>query len=191
MPALKDKYLKNYELLAATLREDFEEPEIEKIYKVIYDLPTLNVDLALRGMFQDSTVDRPVKQPPGPDTWLPVHANQEYVLRVNLTRIGQRTVKSIHCPKFPKGKDEGWFLNLGNQYDGDLIALKRIGYKTNQSSHQLTFVAPPMKGSFMRFLSGIIYIHINIEFFRRPIYLHFISNVRRIHRTRPAVQHST
>lgn len=34
LPALKEKYLKNFELMAATLREDFEEPEIEKIYKV-------------------------------------------------------------------------------------------------------------------------------------------------------------
>lgn len=114
-------------------------------------MPTLNVDLMLRGMYEESTLDRPVIQPPGPETWLPVHPNQEYALRVNLTRIGQRTVKSIHCPKFPKGKDEGWFLTLGNQYDGELIALKRIGYRTNKSSHQLTFVAPPMKGTLRKF----------------------------------------
>lgn len=34
LPALKEKYLKNYELLAAPLREDFDEAQIENIYKV-------------------------------------------------------------------------------------------------------------------------------------------------------------
>lgn len=109
-------------------------------------MPTLNVDLVLRGILEDTTIDRRVQQPASKDSWLSVHANQEYMLKVDLTRIGQRSVKSIHCPKFPKGKDEGWFLTLGNQYDGELIALKRIGYKTNKSSHQLTFIAPPIKG---------------------------------------------
>lgn len=74
---------------------------------------------------------------------------------MNLTRLGggggsghhhHQIGKSIHCPKFPKGKDEGWFLTLGNQYDGELIALKRIGYRSNRSSHQLSFLAPPHKG---------------------------------------------
>lgn len=35
LPGLKEKCLKNYELLANPLREEFDEPEIEQIYKVI------------------------------------------------------------------------------------------------------------------------------------------------------------
>lgn len=131
------------------LREEFDEPQIEAIYKVLYDMPTINVQLVLGGPLHDQHVDRPIEQPPTQTSWLPVHAGAEYLLRVHLTRIGQRTVKSIHCPKFPKGKDEGWFLTLGNQYDGELYALKRIAYRSNRSAHQLTFAAPPTKGRYI------------------------------------------
>lgn len=131
------------------LREDFTEPQIEAIYKVLYDMPTVNVQLLLGGPLHDQHLDRAIVQPPSQTDWLPVHAGTEYLLRVHLTRIGQRTVKGIHCPKFPKGKDEGWFLTLGNQYDGELYALKRIAYRTNRSAHQLTFVAPQAKGRYI------------------------------------------
>lgn len=141
--------MKNYEGMARILREDFAEPEIESIYKVLCDMPTIHVQLLLSGPLDDELCDRPIVQPPVADSWLRIHAGVEYVLRVNLTRLGKRTVKSIHCPKFPKGKDEGWFLSLGNQYDGELYAMKRIAYRSNRSSHQLTFVAPSSKGRYI------------------------------------------
>lgn len=58
---------------------------------------------------------------------------------MNLNRLGKRNNDTIHCPKFPKSKDEGWFLVLGTQSNGELLALKRIGYKNNKSLHQIVF----------------------------------------------------
>lgn len=138
--------------MARILRDDFDEPQIESIYKVLSEMPTIHVQLSLSGPLDDEQlVSRPIAQPPNvADSWLRVHANAEYLLCVNLTRLGKgRPPKSIHCPKFPKGKDEGWFLSLGNQYDGELYALKRIAYRSNRSTHRLTFVAPANKGRYI------------------------------------------
>ena len=46
--------------------------------------------------------------------------------------------------RFPKPKDEGWFLLLGDVETHDLLALKRLGTlrKNSSNSHQLTFTTP-------------------------------------------------
>ncbi|KXJ73287.1 hypothetical protein RP20_CCG016160 [Aedes albopictus] len=147
LPALKEKCHRKYENLAGPLRQEFEEPEIEQIYKVLCSLPSINVQLAIRGPYGDEpNADRPVTQPQTRDTWMEIYAEQEYVLNVQMIRLGSFETLNIHCPKFPKGKDEGWFLTLGHQAEGELIAMKRCVYRSNKSSHQLCFYAPRRLG---------------------------------------------
>lgn len=147
LPGLKEKCLKNYELLAKPLREEFDEPEIEQIYKVLCEMPTINIEISIRGDYLgQSDVNRILPQPTNRNNWLEVHANQEYTLNVNLHRLGVRPSNTIYCPKFARGKDEGWFLTLGCQSNGELIALKRIASRTNRSSQQLTFSTPKKTG---------------------------------------------
>ncbi|XP_041762573.1 activating signal cointegrator 1 complex subunit 3 [Anopheles merus] len=147
LPALKEKCNRKYENLAATLRQEFEEPEIEQIYKVICELPSLNVQISVRGPYgKDGDVDRPVQQPMSRDQWIELYADQEYVVCVQLIRLGAFESLNIHCPKFPKGKDEGWFLTLGHQAEGEVVALKRCVYRSNRSTHQLCFYAPSRIG---------------------------------------------
>lgn len=146
LPGLKEKCLRNYELLAKSLRQDFAEPEIEQIYKVLCEMPTINIEIQVRGDYLDQTdLVRTITQPQTRDTWTEIHASLEYTIVVNLHRLGVRESKHIYAPKFPKGKDEGWFLTLGCQNDTDLIAMKRIVYRSNRSSHQLCFTAPAKK----------------------------------------------
>lgn len=146
MPLLKEKCLKNYESLARPLRKEFDEPQIEQIFKVIKDFPTINVEIKLRGpLKQEIEVDRLIQQPSDRKVWHQVHADQEYTLMVNLQRLGAKTSKHIYC-RFPKPKDESWFLTLGNQENGELIALKRASYRSNRSSHPLIFNTPSKPG---------------------------------------------
>lgn len=147
LPALKEKCNRKYENLAGPLRQEFEEPEIEQIYKVLCALPSINVQLSIRGPHgDDPNADRPVAQPQHRETWLELYAGQEYVLNVQLIRLGSLESLSIHCPKYSKGKDEGWFLTLGHQAEGELLAMKRCVYRSNKSTHQLCFYAPPQLG---------------------------------------------
>ncbi|XP_055550848.1 activating signal cointegrator 1 complex subunit 3 [Wyeomyia smithii] len=150
LPALKEKCNRKYEVLAGPLRQEFEEPEIEQIYKVICSLPLINVQLSIRGPYEsDPNADRPVVQPQSRDRWMTLYASEEYALGVQLIRLGSFETLNIHCPKFPKGKDEGWFLTLGSQAEGELIAMKRCVYRSAKSSHQLCFVAPEQKGRYI------------------------------------------
>lgn len=143
LPILKDKCIKKYEALAAPLRREFNEPEIEQIYKVIKDLPSVNVEIKVRGAFKDDNeIERLIEQPSNRSRWIQIHANEEYTLVVNLQRLGAKTTDYIYC-RFPKPKNEGWFLNLGHQENGELLALKRVPFKSNRTSQHLIFTSPP------------------------------------------------
>ena len=137
LPLLKEKCIKNYEALAGPLRKEFEEPQIEQIYKVIKDLPTINIEMKIRGPLKKETeVDQLVSQPLNRNQWIQIHADEEYTLIVSLHRLGIRSSNYIYC-RFPKPKDENWFLTIGNQENGELIGLKRVHYKLARSSHHL------------------------------------------------------
>lgn len=143
---LKETCVKDYEALAGPLRREFEEAQIEQIFKTIKELPTINVEMKLRGSLREEIeITRIVNQPLNRNSWLEVHADEAYTLMVNLHRLGARSSEFIYS-HFPKPKTEGWFLTLGNQENGELIALKRCGYKSNRSTSPLIFVAPSKLG---------------------------------------------
>uniref|UniRef100_A0A336MI52 CSON001544 protein n=1 Tax=Culicoides sonorensis TaxID=179676 RepID=A0A336MI52_CULSO len=147
LPTLKEKVGRNYEALATALRGELDETQIEHIYKVIQDMPSYHIDLYVRGYFgnQDDEQKRIEKQCSKND-WLDVHSGMEYILVVDMCRLGRMDSKYIYSPKFPKPKDEGWFLTLGCIEDRELLALKRAGYRGNKSSHQVCFTAPEKLG---------------------------------------------
>lgn len=146
LPLLKEKCLRNYEALAGPLRKEFEEPKIEQIYKVIKDLPSINVEMKIRGPLKNEIeIDQLISQPLDRSKWIQIHADEEYTLIVSLHRLGVRSSDYIYC-RFPKPKDEAWFLSLGNQENGELIGMKRVNYKSNRSSHHLIMNAPSKIG---------------------------------------------
>ena len=53
-------------------------------------------------------------------------------------------MQSFEYFRFPKPKDEGWFLLLGDLETQDLLALKRLGSlkSVGSNNHQLTFTTP-------------------------------------------------
>lgn len=146
LPLLKEKCLKNYEALAGPLRKEFNEPQIEQIYKVITELPTVNIEMKIRGAYKnEDDIQRIVEQPADRMKWLQIHADEDYTLVVNLHRLGVKKSDHIYC-RFPKPKEEGWFLNLGHQETGELIALKRVPFKSTRNSQNLLFTAPSKIG---------------------------------------------
>ena len=52
----------------------------------------------------------------------------------------------VHAPKFPKAKDEGWFLVLGEAKSGELLGLKRVPPVRGRTTHMLTFTPPDHPG---------------------------------------------
>ncbi|XP_061729195.1 activating signal cointegrator 1 complex subunit 3 isoform X1 [Cydia pomonella] len=141
---LKHASIKSYETLAKPLRREFEENQIEQIHRAICDLPTLDLKLAVRGLWfdADGEQDKLLRQPPARDHWIPLHAEQEYTLMVDMQRRGGNP-NTVLCPRFPRGKSEGWFLTLGTIEHGELHALKRLPPRGNA---QITFCTPHYRG---------------------------------------------
>ncbi|CAG4955228.1 unnamed protein product [Parnassius apollo] len=141
---LKVTSMRNYELLAKYLRREFEENQILQIHKAICDLPTLNIKFQIRGLWFDSDCeqDKRIQQPPSRDSWIPLHAEQEYTLLIDMQRRGGNP-NNVLCPRFPRGKNEGWFITLGTVEHGELHALKRVPPK---GTAQVTFYTPAHRG---------------------------------------------
>lgn len=72
-------------------------------------------------------------------SWVKVHADQEYVLSVDLRRFSKvRQERKAIAPRFPKQKEEGWFLVLGSKETKELIAMKRVPYIYRRATHQVS-----------------------------------------------------
>uniref|UniRef100_H2Z644 Activating signal cointegrator 1 complex subunit 3 n=1 Tax=Ciona savignyi TaxID=51511 RepID=H2Z644_CIOSA len=83
------------------------------------------------------------------NTWLPLHADQEYFLIINLrkkTLSGKNKDEKAATPRFPKPKLEGWFLVLGDRERRELVALKRLNTLRRNTSETLSFFTPQRVG---------------------------------------------
>lgn len=48
----------------------------------------------------------------------------------------------VQCSRFPKAKDEGWWVVLGEVDGAELFALKRVGFFRDKSRVSLAFTVP-------------------------------------------------
>lgn len=55
----------------------------------------------------------------------------------------------VHCPHFPRSKDEGWSLVLGCIDNRELYAIKRVAIRREFSNHHLIFQTPESTGKKM------------------------------------------
>jgi activating signal cointegrator complex subunit 3 len=86
---------------------------------------------------------RPFPQPPPRmNSYIKLHADQDYVLR--LKPEGNNHVGNAHAPRFPRSKDIGWFLVLGIGDQNELLALKRV--PANARTLNLAFKTPNKTG---------------------------------------------
>ena len=58
----------------------------------------------------------------------------------------KRQDQKAYSPCFPKPKDEGWIMVLGDVEKRELVALKRVGYVRGHTDTQLAFYTPESTG---------------------------------------------
>lgn len=143
-----------YEKLAEMLRQELEEIQIENVFKTLQQLPILNVNITVKGTWGSNEnefqakVNIKVNEENRKDSdWIQVHADQEYTLVVNLHRVNKSRDFRVCAPKFPKAKDEGWFVVLGEVESGELLALKRVPPVRGRSTQMLSFRTPDITGN--------------------------------------------
>ncbi|XP_055901918.1 activating signal cointegrator 1 complex subunit 3 [Eupeodes corollae] len=144
LPVLKEISRNKFEKLAP-LRECFDEPAIENIYKTIQNLPDLFVEIEIQQQGFNSEQYSVRKINFEKIEWININSNQTYVLIARLVRKANVKNSYVYCPKYSKPKHEGWFLTLGSQTNNELLAMKRISVGGSFSVHRLFFQAPIQK----------------------------------------------
>ncbi|XP_039972901.1 activating signal cointegrator 1 complex subunit 3 [Xiphias gladius] len=144
-------------IFAAIVGQEFHSSQIAQAWSFLSHLPVLEVEMSVKGWWEESQEQTEYALPAAganlreESSWLPVHADQEYVLQVSLRRInlGQQRRKQdskAQAPRFPKVKDEGWFLVMGEVDRRELLAVKRVGYVRNHTAVSVAFYTPEKTG---------------------------------------------
>ncbi|WAR07339.1 ASCC3-like protein [Mya arenaria] len=156
LPEVMETCEGRYPALADMLKGELDTNHIEQVYAVLCKLPQIEVTFTLQGYWEGGDgcqekrhIDTPLQGSRLQDQkWMSVHADQEYVLNVTLARINKnkKTDSKANAPRFPKPKDEGWFLIVGDVQNRDLVALKRVPFVRGRSSVQVSVFTPETPG---------------------------------------------
>uniref|UniRef100_A0AAQ5YS41 Activating signal cointegrator 1 complex subunit 3 n=1 Tax=Amphiprion ocellaris TaxID=80972 RepID=A0AAQ5YS41_AMPOC len=144
-------------VFAAIVGQEFQSNQIAQAWTFLSHLPMVQVEMSMKGWWEESQeqMERPLPVAGvnlrEESSWLVVHADQEYVLQVSLRRInlGQQRRKQeskAQASRFPKVKDEAWFLVLGEVDRRELLAVKRLGYVRNHTVASVAFYTPERTG---------------------------------------------
>jgi len=155
LPELMHVCDENPRILHNMLGNDLDTQPINQIVDVLQKLPRIETKLRIKGWWEGGRdkEDRSIqlRQQGGrrrDEDWMEAHADQEYVLTVNLNRINRHRSRDnkAYTARFPKPKDETWFLVLGDVENKEVLALKRIGFIRSSSRAELSFYTPECEG---------------------------------------------
>ncbi|XP_061176706.1 activating signal cointegrator 1 complex subunit 3-like [Saccostrea echinata] len=145
-----------FDAVMALLGDDMQRNQVDQLYQVIGTLPQIQVNIEVKGWWEGGVGQQEArkvnKSKTGgrrPDSdWIQVHADQEYVIEVSLQRINKlkKRESKAHAPRFPKLKDEGWFLIVGDIENHEVMALKRVSYIRGSSKQSLAIYTPENTG---------------------------------------------
>ncbi|XP_055955120.1 activating signal cointegrator 1 complex subunit 3-like [Patella vulgata] len=144
-----------FEALSSMLDGEMNPNHINEVYDTLSKLPHIRVEVAVKGWWagQSTEIHKPfnIHHKGGrrsDNDWVQVHADQEYVLQINMTRIkkAKRGDSKVCMSRFPKMKDEGWMIVVGDVEMKEVIALKRVGYNRGQTNIKLALTTPEKPG---------------------------------------------
>ncbi|XP_071957193.1 activating signal cointegrator 1 complex subunit 3-like [Antedon mediterranea] len=155
LPELVHHCRGNKVTLHKLLSEKLSDRHINEAWDMLHKLPMIQMETNMQGLWINSTENEQRSVPttfirgiPKDKDYIKVHADQEYVLSINLRRLkgGTNNDKKAVAPRFPKPKSEGWFMILGDIENKELLALKRVGFVGRSSTIQLSFFTPENSG---------------------------------------------
>uniref|UniRef100_A0A914XKB1 Activating signal cointegrator 1 complex subunit 3 n=1 Tax=Plectus sambesii TaxID=2011161 RepID=A0A914XKB1_9BILA len=155
VPQLQVALAKNgVDFLLKATRGQMGPDEVNSMAKAAQQWPTARVGgVKLRGWWAKASQEQRVaieisRNDRSRKEWRAVHADQPYLLMIDLERLGaanKRDTKAV-APRFPKPKDAGWMVVVGSKETGELIALKRIGPLKGRTSANVELRMPTTTG---------------------------------------------
>ncbi|KAL5723148.1 DNA helicase [Ranunculus cassubicifolius] len=88
------------------------------------------------------------------------HRDQSHVLNIRLEKMNYRQSSSrAFVPRFPKVKDEGWWLVLGKVATSELVAVKRVSFPDRVNTRMVLPAEPvSLQGMKLMLVSDWLYI---------------------------------
>lgn len=195
LPELLDAVRGDRKVLNTMLGDALSPGEITEIFDTLGRLPQISVKIKVRGVWAENErgakESKPISTTPTEGLardWVPLHAEQEYVLILDITKelCGfRRSNTKAHAPHFPKGKDVGWWVVLGEMDSGELLAVKRVSQVRSSSTVSLSFYTPEDLGRriYTVFLISDAYLGIDqqydvsLEIIQSDVSSHVITEV--------------
>ncbi|XP_065206562.1 activating signal cointegrator 1 complex subunit 3 [Planococcus citri] len=152
LPALRETVCDNYSELMNMLQNEFTESQINSIYEVLCNLPKIQINFTIsesiqQNKFDDEPTDAPKIEVVDLHKPVVVHSGREYVLNLRMIQLVNRKDIRVHAPRFPKPKDESWFLTLGCIRTKDLLSMKRFTFgRRTEVFHNLIYKVPDKTG---------------------------------------------
>jgi len=127
----------------------------KEIMGYISNLPLLDLDIMIPQTGAAFTKDS--------QETLSLNANEEYDLLLIIKRHGSSNL-DVHAPRFPKKKEEGWFVCIGDIEHDYLIQIKRISVH-KQSTCSVAITAPsPGNYTFTVFIMSDSYLGLDQQY---------------------------
>ena len=123
--------------------------QVSKLETVLQKLPLVSLQWKIKNYDKSSSEKESMsgaKVGTRNQRWLQVPLSEECVVQVELNRTSMKQGKYLdghaYAPHFPKTKDEGWWIIIGEVDTGELLALKRVGIIRNKTTVSLA-ISPP------------------------------------------------
>nr|AAI69103.1 Ascc3 protein [Rattus norvegicus] len=148
-------------VFSSMVEKELQPAKTKQAWNFLSHLPVINVGISVKGSWDDSveghnelSISTLTADKRDENTWIKLHADQQYVLQVSLQRVHFEFHKVKHeshavTPRFPKLKDEGWFLILGEVDKRELVAVKRVGFVRTHHEASISFFTPEAPGRYI------------------------------------------
>ncbi|XP_036024563.1 activating signal cointegrator 1 complex subunit 3 isoform X1 [Onychomys torridus] len=148
-------------VFSSMVENELQSAKAKQAWNFLSRLPVISVGISVKGSWDDLveghnelSISALTADKRDDNKWVRLHADQEYVLQVSLQRVHFESHKGKHesyavTPRFPKLKDEGWILILGEVDKRELIALKRVGFVRTHHDASLSFFTPETPGRYI------------------------------------------
>ena len=173
-------------VFSSMVEKELQPAKTKQAWNFLSRLPVINVGISVKGSWDDLveghnelSISTLTADKRDENKWIKLHADQEYVLQVSLQRVHFGLPKGKHenhavTPRFPKLKDEGWFLILGEVDKRELMAVKRVGFVRTHHDASISFFTPETPGRyiFTLYLMSDCYLGLDQQY---DIYLNVIK----------------
>ena len=176
---------KSPEILDEMLKDNFTPQQIFEMTRFLKHMPNIQIEFSFKVQLEDESVCQ-VDTNLTSNRTITVHRllpGREHIVEVRLHQMYKRAGvrgNRAETPRFPKPKDEGWWVILGEKNSKSQISMKRVSSIKRVSNISLAFTTPtkPAHHTLSLFLMSDSYIGLDQQY---DIHVEIVSQITTEH----------